>query len=64
MTDFVDASPPCGLGLANEVAAGVELWGHDGEINGFQTEMWYLPQKGHASDDGELQPRRPRQHDP
>jgi D-alanyl-D-alanine carboxypeptidase len=44
MTDFVDASPPYGLGLANEVAAGVELWGHYGEINGFQTEMWYLPE--------------------
>jgi hypothetical protein len=45
MTDFVDASPPYGLGLANEVAAGVELRGHYGEINGFQTEMWYLPEK-------------------
>ena len=45
MTDFVDASPPYGLGLANEVAAGVELWGHYGDINGFQTEMWYLPEK-------------------
>jgi D-alanyl-D-alanine carboxypeptidase len=45
MTDFVDASPPYVLGLANEVAAGVELWGHYGEINGFQTEMWYLPER-------------------
>ena len=45
MTDFVDASPPYGLGLAKEVAAGVELWGHYGDINGFQTEMWYLPEK-------------------
>jgi hypothetical protein len=45
MTDFVDASPPYGLGLASEVAAGVELWGHYGDINGFQTEMWYLPER-------------------
>jgi D-alanyl-D-alanine carboxypeptidase len=45
MTRFVDASPPYGLGVANEVAAGVELWGHYGEINGFQTEMWYLPEQ-------------------
>jgi D-alanyl-D-alanine carboxypeptidase len=45
MTHFVDASPPYGLGLANEDAAGLELWGHYGEINGFQTEMWYLPER-------------------
>jgi D-alanyl-D-alanine carboxypeptidase len=45
MTNFVDASTPYGLGLANESVAGVELWGHYGEINGFQTEMWYLPEQ-------------------
>ena len=45
MTHFVDSSPPYGLGLAKEVAAGVELRGHYGEINGFQTEMSYLPEK-------------------
>ena len=43
MTEFVDASPPYGLGVANEVAAGIDLWGHYGEINGFQNGMWYLP---------------------
>ena len=65
MTRFVDSSPPYGLGLANEVAAGVQLWGHYGEINGFQTEMWYLPDaEGHAGDNDQLRPGRPRQHDP
>ena len=23
----------------------MQLWGHYGEINGFQTEMWYLPEQ-------------------
>jgi D-alanyl-D-alanine carboxypeptidase len=45
MTHFVDSSPPYGFDVANEVVAGVELWGHYGEINGFQTEMWYLPEQ-------------------
>ena len=45
MTQFVNSSPPYGLGVANEVVAGVDLWGHYGEINGFQTEMWYLPKQ-------------------
>lgn len=48
MTRFIDADlrPPFeayGLGVARQRYRGIELWGHPGDVFGFQAEMWYLP---------------------
>jgi Beta-lactamase len=45
MTRFMPAEfpPEYGLGLARDRLAGVEAWGHPGDVIGFHAELWYLP---------------------
>jgi D-alanyl-D-alanine carboxypeptidase len=45
MTQFIPAEypPAYGLGLGRDTLAGVEAWGHPGDVIGFHAELWYLP---------------------
>jgi CubicO group peptidase (beta-lactamase class C family) len=46
MTRWVTASgdpPQYGLGLMHIRLAGRDAWGHSGDIDGFHSDLWYLP---------------------
>ena len=48
MTHWVKAldPPEYGLGLGRDELAGEEVWGHSGDIVGFHSDLWYVPESG------------------